>query len=337
MEGQSTTWILALINLFPNDTRQMLEDKRIFLTGGTGLLGKWFLEYFLTLKAELVVLSRDPEHFKASFPKFVKYSRVSFSFGDIRSFKFPKGDFDYVIHAAMPVSSDHKLIDSPEMFSIAVDGTKHLLEFGKQANVKRFLYVSSGAIYGKPSDGMSLIAETYPLRPVTAYGRGKLESESLCEASGIESVSARCFSFIGPYMPLNANFAIGNFIGNCLRNEAIEIRGDGTPLRSYMYGADLVEWLLTILVKGEAGRAYNVGSDHAVSILELATLVQEVAGCHQPIVRCKEADTMTPPECYVPSIDLAKKELGLSLTIDLPKSIAMTLRWFCQNDLSYVF
>ena len=152
-------------------------------------------------------------------------------------------------------------------------------------------------------------------------------AEQLCLESGVKTVITRCFAFVGPWLPLDTHFAIGNFIWNCLRNEPIEIKGDGTPMRSYMYGSDLAEWLLAILLRGEPARAYNVGSDEAISILDLAHLVRECAGTqNEIIVHGKKVDG-TLPARYVPSVDLAKKELSLCLRSSLSEAISQTLDW----------
>src|SRR5213075_1098715 len=112
------------------------------------------------------------------------------------------------------------------------------------------------------------------LDPQPAYGETKRMGELLCFAYGkrfgIDVVAARGFAFLGPHLPLDRNFAAGNFLSNVLNGASIEVKGDGTALRSYLYAADLAVWLWTLLVRGAPGRAYNVGSEMAVSIAELA-------------------------------------------------------------------
>jgi dTDP-glucose 4,6-dehydratase len=309
---------------------EQLTGSRIFLTGGTGFFGKCLLDRFQTMETELTVLSRDPDRFLMKFPNFGHRPNVTFIQGDVRDFNFPSGRFDYVIHAATEVNAALEREHPEELVSVIVDGTKRILEFSKQAEVKRLLYVSSGAVYGVQPPELSHIPETFPCKPVTVYGKGKLQAEKLCVDSGIETVIARGFAFVGPWLPLDTHFAIGNFIGNCLRNEPIEIKGDGTPLRSYLYGSDLAEWLLTILLRGRPGRAYNVGSDEAISVLELAQLVRKCAGTQNEIaVHGKPIDGVLPSR-YVPSVDRAERELGLRPQHSLSDAIRLTIAWHQQ-------
>lgn len=304
--------------------------KRILITGGTGFFGEWLVERLLRVEAELVVLSRKP----ASYALLPKNAKISVLQGDVRDFTFPGGSFDYVIHAATCVSVTPD--SSDEVYSVIVDGTRRVLEFARQARVRRFLYVSSGAVYGVQPPVLSNIPETFPCNPVTVYGAGKRDAEAMCRRSTVETVIARPFAFVGPYLPLDAHFAIGNFIGSCLRNEPIVIKGDGTPVRSYMYGSDLAEWLLTMLLKGRAGSAYNVGSSVAISIAEVARLVRSVAGTANEIRICQQALADSLPERYVPCITKASEELGLALRVSLQDAIGRTLSW-CQANRVHAY
>ena len=310
----------------------VLSKKRIFLTGGTGFFGKCLISQLLAsdkkLNAEVIVLSRNPAQFKAAFPMFGECANLSFVEGDVRDFRFPSGSFDYVIHAATESSVKLDQENPEEMYSVIVDGTRRVLEFSKQAGIQRLLYVSSGAVYGVQPPELTHVPETFPCNPITAYGKGKLKAEQMCLECGVETVIARGFAFVGPWFPLDTHFAIGNFIGNCLRNEPIVIRGDGTPLRSYMYGGDLAEWLWTLLLRGEHARPYNVGASDAISILDLAHLVRECAGTDNLITCLGTPLPNVPPSRYVPSIQRAKEELGLVPRCPLDDAIKRTLAWY---------
>jgi len=142
-----------------------------------------------------------------------------------------------------------------------------MLDFARKHCVPRFLLTSSGGVYGQQPANMGKILETYngmpdPLNPVNAYSIAKRCAEHLCalyqEAYGIETVVARCFAFVGPDMPLDAHFAIGNFIRDALWRNCISVSGDGTPLRSYMYQDDLAHWLHVLLYRGQSGQALSL-------------------------------------------------------------------------------
>lgn len=311
---------------------------RIFLTGGTGFFGKWLLHSFLVMQRNascsgtITVLSRAPEEFLKKNPCFADCGGLNFIEGDIRTFDFSSlPTFDYVIHGATAASARLEREHPDEMFSVIADGTRHLLDFVRRRGVRRLLFISSGAVYGPQPPAVSFLPETFEGEPSTAYGKGKKLSEQFCleEASndGFECVIARPFAFVGPYLPLDIHFAIGNFIRDCLKNCDLVIQGDGTPLRSYLYAADLAEWLWTILLRGRHGRAYNVGSDEAISILDLAELVRACAGTrNEIIIRTKKAAGL-PPARYIPSIERARVELGLTVQYNLSDAITRTLMW----------
>jgi len=318
-------------------TVALLKGHRVLLTGGTGFFGKWLLRSFLRMRqsygtdASLTVLSRDPKRFLDSCPEFVDQPGLDFIAGDVRSFTPPAGQtFDFVIHGATSASAKLDQNDPEEMYSVITDGTRHLLEFARRCDTRRLLYISSGAVYGMQPPTLSHVPETYEGVPTTAYGRGKKASEQLCidaSTGRFECVIARPFAFVGPYLPLDAHFAIGNFIRDCLENRPIVIRGDGTPLRSYLYAADLAEWLWTLLLRGEHGRAYNIGSADDISIHDLACLVRECAGTQNEILVQKKAKAGVLPARYVPSVARVQQELGLTPRYVLSDAIRRTLAW----------
>lgn len=299
--------------------------KRIFITGGTGFFGKSMLDYRLRhpewewARTEWVILSRSPERFTARNPVLSNQPGVAFVAGDIRDFELPEGPFDAIIHAA---TSAVTTLSDDEMTSVILDGTKHVIDVALAAKCKTVLFTSSGAVYGPCTSPMS---EEDACAPVTAYGKGKLLAEQLLVESGLETKIARCFAFAGPYLDRSIHFAIGNFIQDCLQNRPIVINGDGTPLRSYLYADDLVEWLFEILKNGRAGYPYNVGSDGGVSIRELAEAVKRTMNSANDVI-VKGIPTGGPPSVYVPQIRRAKEELGLSVKIPLEEVITRSAR-----------
>jgi nucleoside-diphosphate-sugar epimerase len=178
--------------------------------------------------------------------------------------------------------------------------------------------VSSGAVYGATPSAR----EDDPAPSTTLYGHAKKEAERLCD----EAVIARAFAFLGPWLPLDAHFAAGNFLRDALRGGPILVRGDGTALRSYLHPADLVVWLVRMLVRGERGRAYNVGSDEAVTTGELAHKIAEAVQ-PQPAVVIQSIQPQGPQNVYLPNIERAREELNLDVAIPLREAIERTLEF----------
>lgn len=329
------------IRLIVGQTASLFKEHvrlRIFLSGGTGFFGRWLLHSFIGLRnacgldIELTVLSRDPKRFLDSNPDFRDQDGLNFVAGDVRTFDFDnRQPFDFVIHGATAASAKLEQDHPDEMYSVITEGTRHMLDLTRRCSAKRFLFISSGAVYGPQPPTLDKLPETYVGAPTTAYGKGKKVSEemSLEAASNgrFECVIVRPFAFVGPYLPLDAHFAIGNFIRDCLGNRTIVVQGDGTPLRSYLYASDLTEWLWTILLSAKQERAYNVGSCSAISIRDLAHLVRECAGTQNEIVVQGKAVEGVLPARYVPSVDRAQKELALCQRHALPEAIRRTILW----------
>lgn len=316
---------------------QQLKNKKILIAGGTGYYGKWFLQSFayinkkLCLNAEMHVVSRSPESFLEKNPTFSEYGGLYFIKGDVRCFEFPSGDFSYLIHAATEVVSGQEKSNPDEMMRVAECGTENLLRFARYANVERVLLTSSGAVYGPQPSDLANMPETYPATPTTIYGKAKKLSEDICMSSGLPCSVARCYASVGPWLRLDVQYAVGNFIKNVLEGEPIFIKGDGRPYRSYLYTADLISWLWTILLEGETGEAYNVGSDIPVSITELAQAVKESSSLDVPIKYGIKPDFSVPAPRYVPDVSKIKNNLSVAQHFSLNEGIKNTFVWHLSS------
>ena len=244
-----------------------LDGGSIFITGGTGFFGRWLLALLVRARAggvacEVTLLTRSPDRFAAECPEFAALPWLRLCEGDVRFFESPKGRFSHVIHAATETSAS---ADSrpAQLISTIVDGTRRVLEFAALAGVRRLLYVSSGAVYGAQPADLPLLPETHPgagdpLDPRTAYGQARRLAEHLCivaAASGpFEAVIARAFAVVGPGLPLDGHFAIGNFIADALAGREIKVKGDGTALRSYPTPPILPHGFWRFSPRGKAAR-----------------------------------------------------------------------------------
>lgn len=316
-----------------------VRNKSIFITGATGFFGKWLLESFLyinkrlSLNARVCALSRSPEAFLDEYPFYKNEASISFIKGDIQTFDFPRGDFQFIIHAA--TDADAKLNDENPllMLDTITTGTKWILDFAKTKSIESFLLTSSGAVYGKQPANLTHIKEDDSFfidinNPASAYAEGKRIAELYCsiyhKQYNLPVKIARCFAFVGPYLPLDKHFAIGNFILNGLNNEDIIIKGDGSPYRSYLYAADLAIWLWTILLKGKENVPYNVGSDFSLNIKDTAAIVAERFN-NRIDLKILGKPSGLPVQRYAPDCKMAKKDLGLNVNISLSDAIDKTI------------
>lgn len=320
-----------------------IEDMSLFLTGGTGFFGRSILRRIAaaTQRAgyaspKVTVLTRSPASFLAHYPEFSGLAWLTFHAGDILSglSAFPKdGKFTHVLHAAADSTLGPQMAPL-DRFDQIVTGTRNVLDFAVRVGAKRFLLTSSGGVYGAQPATLERIPESYlgmpdPLSAYNAYSVSKRLAEHLCalygEKHGLVTVVARCFAFVGPDLPLDAHFAIGNFIRDALNRPEITVNGNGRPLRSYLYQDDLADWLLTLLEKGRPCQAYNVGSDEALSIAELANLVRDLIAPGKAVCLKGNASADTAiRNRYVPDIDKARSELGLQVTTPLADAIRLT-------------
>jgi len=325
-----------------------LKGARFFITGGTGFIGTWLLESFVRLNERLgldmhaVVLTRNPDAFANRAPHIANHAGITFLSGDVRNFTFPEGKFSIVIHGATDASAKLLGEDPIRMFDTIVEGTRRVLDFAVQSSANKFLFLSSGAVYGEQPDHIQHWLESDFNGPDcsnagSAYAEGKRAAELLCalyaKQYGVGVKLARCFAFVGPYLPLDSHFAIGNFIRDAMAKDTIQVNGDGTPYRSYLYAADLISWLWVVLMNGKTATPYNIGSDEAISIGELAALVDlTLGGCGIDIREKPRAGIS--PKRYVPSVKRAENELGLTQSVTLQQALIKTARWHGWKEYS---
>ena len=318
-----------------------LHGGRVLVTGGTGFIGSWLLEALAhaikrkKLEVQVSVQTRDPATASQKLRWAAAQVPIEFVKGDVRDGCVFGGAATHFIHGATEASAALNQQQPRQMFDSIVRGTSHALDSAARAGVSRFLQLSSGAIYGPGNQGNHFRETDHsapdPIAASAAYAEGKRAAEQLCAIASrtgtLQHVGiARCFAFVGPRLPLDAHFAIGNFIRDGLAGGDVHVAGDGTAIRSYLYAADLAVWLWNILLRGDSLRPYNVGSEQGLSIREIAELV---AGrfAHRPRVHIHGASASSVPDVYLPSTERASKELGLEAWTPLVTGIDRTIAW----------
>jgi len=313
-----------------------LAGQKIFITGGTGFVGKWLLATLLDadaafdLDCRITVLSRNPDSFLNDWPAMK--GRVGWIVGDVRDLPIGTEHHDVIIHAATDVVAQ---ASPQDVFSTCLEGTRQVLALARASGARRLLLLSSGAVYGPLPAGMMHVPETHlggpdPLLTASAYGEGKRVSEWLAAQAGADGLDvhvARLFAVVGPHLRLDKHFAVGNFLHAAMKGEDIVVNGDGTPYRSYLYAADMAAWLWAVLLRGRPGRAYNVGSEDSLSILALAHRVADVLQAGVEVRAARAAPPDHVPQHYVPQTRRAITELGLSSPLGLDDALRRTARW----------
>lgn len=321
-----------------------LRGAHLFITGGTGFFGKWLLESLLWanetrgLGMRITVLSRSPERFLAErAPHLRDRLGLAFVAGGLMDFEFPGDACSHIVHAASETNLEQSSDWAQRHLNAALGGTQRLIDMAARHRSEALLLTTSGAVYS-PMDsivddrcveGPAGLADYASERIV--YGQSKRMMEIMtsvaAQQAGFRALIARCFAFVGPYLPLEANYAIGNFLRDALAGRDIVVGGDGTPLRSYLYAADLAVWLLRILVRGGTGVPYNVGGDEAISIGELAHRVAQASGNAGAVQIKGKPVPGAKPSAYLPSLSRAREQLGLDVYIPLSEALERTLDW----------
>jgi nucleoside-diphosphate-sugar epimerase len=340
---------LELVTRLIAPCMSMFRGARILVTGASGFFGSWLVETFhhanktLGLNAQLVGVGAPTDNFAVQCPHLLGLDGVMMVCADTRRLSADLRTelpgwcdrIDAVIHAAIHVDSPTYDRQPLPTLETGVMGTWEALELARTVNVGRFLFVSSGAVYGTQPPTTERLDEDHDCNldsanHQSAYAEAKRIGETLCAGylrqHGLPVTIARPFAFVGPHLPLDRHFAVGNFVRDALGGGPIVVQSDGAPLRSYLYAADLAVWLWTILARGTLGRPYNVGAERAISIREVAELVARIASSNIA-VEVQGLPEAGPPPRYIPSTARAQHELGLSQTVSLEEAVKRTVAW----------
>ncbi len=329
------------------DRWQALDGMTLFFTGGTGFVGAWMTSVLLRaldrglLSASVRLLSRSPEKVQAALPWIASHPAIELVHGDVLTDGWDCHGCTHLVAGATEASA--KLLrEQPRlMFDTILDGTRRTLDRAREAGIQRALFISSGAVHGPQPHGVSHVAEHQffgpdPLRVSSAYAEGKRGAEQLFAFEGRAGLSfsvARLWAFVGPLLPLDQHLAVGNFLNDALHGQRIRIQGDGTTIRSYQYAGDMAAWCWSILASGGNGAVYNVGSEEAISMCELARLCADLGGVDGVDI-LGVSDTTRAVDRYVPSTQLIKNELGLSDFILLRDALRRTMDWYLLGSNS---
>lgn len=313
------------------DCNEFLRGKKILITGGTGYFGNVLAELILFLNEkylldiELHILSRgEHPHWPGA-----KYHRHDVGSPFHTNPRLPE-HIDYIIHAASPLNVITQL-ERTLAERIIVNGTRHALAYAKSSKCSHFLLISSGAVYGLPTLFSAPLTEDFcdfvdlPTTQCDIYGELKREAEKIVMIQANQSAFpkltvARCFSFCGRYFPIDRHFALSSLMANALAGVDLMIRGNGLDVRSYMDSEDLAFWLIHILAEAPHGAHYNVGSQEAITIEELARKILKLSPRSEIVIQTpkKQGDVGS---YYIPNTAKAHTELNLNCYTTIEESL----------------
>lgn len=310
----------------------------LLIIGGTGFFGKSILDFFNRngLDAwsidKIFVMARNPNKLHLEAPELLS-PKVELIEGDIASVQsLPYAD--YVIHAAASTDASKYLSHGDEERKNIIMGTLNYCRLAPLYHQNsKIVFCSSGAVYGRQPESVRFLAEDMCLGDAgglseskRSYAYAKRDSEKAIEKLGVlnnMNVSiARCFAFVGKYLPRDQHFAIGNFIGNILSGKPIVSRAEYKVIRTYMHSDDLVIWLMTICSSSNAqSPTFNVGSSEEIDIRTLAVMLSKKYESSVELQQVQKDFV----DRYVPELSKAMKCLNLSLHYDLMTAIESTI------------
>lgn len=317
-----------------------IDGRRLILSGATGFFGKNVLALLAHLhdrgaRFEVSAISRDPARFFAAEPWAAQLPWLTLHGADAREAWPIASPHELLLHAATDThASKHQ--DLQAVFDDIVAGTRQALSCAARCGVRRLLLTGSGAQYGAivpAADGSGVGEDSReacdPMQPGSAYGEGKRVAELLAmlhaQMSGAEVVATRCFAFVGPGLPNDGHYAIGNFIGDALAARPIRLTSAGTAMRSYLYSADLALWLLLALIEAPGGSVINVGGSEPLSVKALAERVRDLVAPRLEVSTGPPRPD-EPRSFYVPSLARARA-FGLEAWTPLDLAIMRSAAW----------
>ena len=280
--------MVEIMNNYEYIPFEKLDGKNILVTGACGLIGSAVIDFLIENKVNcnIYAMARDRNKIEKRFAHYLDNPLLHIVEGDVNVPLAQNTTFHYIINAASNANPNAYATDPVGTMWTNINGTKNLLDYGKKNGLERFLYVSSGEVYGNGevdewSESDSGYVDCMTMR--SCYPTSKRAAETLCVAYsrqyGIETVVARPCHTYGPHFTDSDSRAYAQFVRNARKHEDIVLKSKGEQYRSWLYVKDCASALLTILLKGQSCEAYNIADENScVTIRELAETIAHIGG-----------------------------------------------------------
>lgn len=327
---------------------EKLCGSNILVTGATGLIGSCIIDVLMShpnKNFKVYACGRNEKRIEKLFSKYFNDLRFNILKQDVTTPLVCNTNFQYIIHAASGAAPIDFSSRPVEVMKANLLGIINLMEYGRMHQLKRFLYISSGEVYGE-GDGR-LFTEDYsgyvnPLMSRSCYPSSKRAAETLCASYGaeygVDYVVARPCHIYGPNFTENDNRVYAQFIRNVITGENIVMKSTGAQFRSWCYVVDCVSALLHILLKGENGQAYNIADKSSnITIKELAEIIAEIGG-KKVIIELPSEKEKAGYNIVTKSIFSTDKlhTLGWNVNKSMKMNIKATIECLVKNDIDFV-
>ncbi|MBS1833469.1 MAG: NAD-dependent epimerase/dehydratase family protein [Acidobacteria bacterium] len=320
----------------------LLRNRRLLITGANGFLPSYMVETALHLNErhnagiEILALVRD----RAKAERRFGGKRIHYIVQDVRDPYTGPRDVDFIVHAASQASPKYLGSDPVGTFEANVFGTRHMLELAHTANAQSLLYFSSGEVYGSIDPArIPTVEHTYgeldPLNVRCSYGEAKRAGESLSicwwKQHGVPVKIVRPFHTYGPGMALDDGRIFADLVADVVARRNLKLNSDGLATRAFCYLADATIAFFKVLLEGENGQAYNVGSPNETSIRNLAGILCGLypeRGLGVEYARRDDASTYIPSTISRSCPDIGRlRALGWEPRTSIADGFARTIRW----------
>ena len=316
---------------------RVLKNKTILITGGTGFMGSWvtgliiYLNEKYSYNIKVYLLAREPNtHFTLSAYNFIHFIRH-----DVRNYFDIPQEVNYILHAAASPDTRFHASQPLKTIETIANGTTNVLQAASRLpDLNNIIHISSGLVYGK-NEINSYQESSFGRFDCSQLNSAYTESKRLSETIAVcyknqfrlPLCIIRPFTFIGAFQDIDKPWAFNSILREALLNQPLRILGDGEVKRGYMYGSDMAVWLMSALANAHSGSIYNMGSEEAISLKDLASSISSKL-VHKPKIEIKEYSLLQNNFHWVADTSKIQKDLGVSQKMNIDKAIDRTIEFY---------